>query len=342
MNVKQPSKQAISQARARLDSLAKPIGSLGRLEDLGAWVAGCQGVCPPEPLDRVRVVLPAGDHGVVASRVTSYPAEVTPTMVRALVAGVAGMSALAAQHRVPVRILDVAVNADLSELPADVTSHKMRRSCGSIDVEDALTADETERALRIGTEIVDEECAAGVQLLLLGDLGIGNTTPAAALIAVSLGLRADQVTGRGAGLDDAGHARKVSVIQTALDRASMITDPMKRLAALGSADMAVAVGILLAASRVGLPVLLDGVITGAEALIARDIKPVAAAWWQAGHVSAEPAHRIALEALGLQPILDLGMRLGEGSGAMTALPVLQSAVAVLRDVAVLTDLIVPA
>ena len=338
MTITAPSEDARQQALARFDALAKPVGSLGRLEELGSWIAGCQGQCPPRPLENVRAVLPAGDHGVVASGVASYPKEVTPAMVRALLAGVAGMSVLAAQHGVPVRVLDIGVDDDLADLPAEVRAYKLRRSCGSIDVEDALTDDELQTALSTGERIVEEELAAGAQLLIVGDLGIGNTTPSAALIAATLGLDAAQVTGRGAGLDDAGLARKTAVVQAALDRVGAV-DPRRRLAALGSPDMAVAVGILIAAARAGLPVLLDGVISVAEALMAEELAPGAKAWFVAGHRSPEPAQSLALAALGLEPILDLRMRLGEGTGAMTALPVLRSAVATLRDIALLADLL---
>lgn len=334
-----PSEQVRRQAQERFDALATPLGALGRLEPLGAWVAACQGVCPPEPLDRIRAVVLAGDHGVVGSGVAAYPAEITAAMVHTLVGGVAGMSVLAAQHGVPVRVLDIAVDADLPGVPPEVTAHKLRRSCGSIDVEDALTRAETDQALATGATIVSEELAAGAQLLVIGDLGIGNTTPAAALIASILGLSADKVTGRGAGLDDAGLARKTAVVQAALDRTVEVTDPVDRLAALGSADLAVAVGMLLAAARAGVPVLLDGVISGAEALVAQSIDAEAAGWFAAGHCSAEPAHELALAHLGLEPLLDLGMRLGEGSGAMAAVPLLRSSVALLREVALLADLL---
>ncbi|XVX19113.1 nicotinate-nucleotide--dimethylbenzimidazole phosphoribosyltransferase [Actinomycetota bacterium] len=333
-----PSAAVLEEARERFDALAKPLGSLGRLEELGAWVASCQGVCPPKPLDRVRAVIPAGDHGVTTRGVASYPREITVAMVHTLVAGKAGMSALAAQHNVPVRVLDISVDAGLEGLPTDVTSHKLGRGCGSIDVEDAMTRAQAEEALAVGARIVAEELEQGAQLLIIGDLGIGNTTPSAALVAALTGSSAAPVTGRGAGLDDEGLSRKTAVVEKALARTTGITDPVDRLAALGSPDMAVAVGMMLAAAAARLPVLLDGVISVAEALVAASIDPEVVAWMQAGHRSPEPASGIALDSLGLAPILDLGMRLGEGTGAMTALPVLRSGVAVLRDMALLADL----
>lgn len=333
-----PSAAVYAEARERLDGLAKPVGSLGRLEELGAFIAACQGTCPPEALDRVSAVLLAGDHGCVAHGVASYPAEVTVAMVHALLAGVAGMSVLARQHGVPLRVLDIAVDADL-DVPAEVTAHKLRKSCGSIDREDALSADEVAQAIATGRAIAAEEVDRGAQLVIVGDLGIGNTTPAAALIASSLGLAADQVTGRGAGLSDEGLAGKTAFVQRALDRTAHITDPTQRLAALGSADLAVAAGIYIGVAEHGVPVLLDGVISVAEALLAEAIAPGAKAWMIAGHRSVEPAQGYALDALGLQPLLDLTLRLGEGSGAMTALPLVRSGVQVIREMALLADLL---
>jgi nicotinate-nucleotide--dimethylbenzimidazole phosphoribosyltransferase len=339
VTLRPPSADVHAEALARFAALATPPGALGRLEELGAWVASCQGVCPPEPLDRVRAVVPAGDHGVVGAGVTAYPKEVTTAMVRALVAGVAGMNVLARQHAVPVRVLDIAVDDDLDGVPDLVREHKQRRSCGSIDIEDALGLDEVDAALATGAAIAREEIAAGAQLLVVGDLGIGNTTPSAALIASTLGLPASAVTGRGTGVDDAGLVRKTAVVQQALDRVGPLTDPRRRLAALGSADLAVGVGLLAEAASLGLPVLLDGVISAAEALVAEDLEPGAVAWWHAGHRSPEPAQSLALAHLGLEPVLDLGMRLGEGSGAMAALPILRSSVLLLREVALLSDLL---
>jgi nicotinate-nucleotide--dimethylbenzimidazole phosphoribosyltransferase len=175
---------------------------------------------------------------------------------------------------------------------------------------------------------------------MTGDLGIGNTTPAAALVAAVLGLPADEVTGRGTGIDDAGWARKRDVVAQALARAGdRVADPVDLLTALGSADLAATVGFLVEASTSGTPVLLDGLMSVSCAVVAAALAPGARAWWVAGHRSTEPAQAHALKALGLEPLLDVGMRLGEGSGAVAALPMLRSAVALLRDVALLTEIL---
>ncbi|OYO25187.1 nicotinate-nucleotide--dimethylbenzimidazole phosphoribosyltransferase [Enemella dayhoffiae] len=340
MAVSPPDESVRQQARERSDALAKPLGALGRLEELGAWIAACQGTCPPRPIENVRAVILAGDHGVVSRGVSAYPAEVTPAMVRAFTSGRAAMNVLARQHGASVRVYDLAVDADLSDLGPEVTKHKVRRSSGSIDVEDALSTAEVAEALRAGWEIAAEEVAAGADLLVHGDMGIGNTTPSAALIAASLGLSAEQVTGTGTGLDEAGRRHKASVIEAALGRAdSRVADPIDRLAALGSADLAAGVGFLAGAADARVPVLLDGVISVAAAVVCEDYAPGSMAWFAAGHRSTEPAQAYALDKLGLTPLLDLQLRLGEGSGAMAAVPLVRSAVGVLREMALLSDLV---
>lgn len=337
-----PDATSAAAAAERLAGLAVPTGALGRLGELATWLCAVQGQVPPCPLDDVRLVIFAGDHGVAGHGVSAYPPEITGAMVRTFVAGRAGVNALAAVHGVRVRVLDLGVDADLDGLPAEVGAHKVRRGSGAIHLEDALTAEETQRAVAVGRGVAEQEVAAGAQLLLSGDMGIGNTTPAAALVAAGLGLGAGDVAavaGRGTGVDDAGLARKREVLAAALERVGdRAADPVDALAALGSADLAATVGYLLGAAEAGVPVLLDGLMSVACALTAERIAPGTAAWCVAGHRSPEPAQTLALERLGLEPLLDLGMRLGEGSGAVTAVPLLRSAVALLRDVALLSDL----
>ena len=335
-----PSATATAQARERLAGLATPAGALGRLGELGVWLAGAQGVVPPRPLDDVRLVVLAGDHGVAVHGVSAYPPAVTEAMVRTIVGGRAGVSALAAAHGVRVRVLDVAVDADLSDLPAEVTARKVRRSSGPLHLTDALDPGEVEASLALGADVAAEEVAAGAQLLLTGDLGIGNTTPAAALIAGSLGLAAADVVGRGTGIDDATWTHKCAVVEAGLARAgARLDDPVEALTAVGSADLAATAGLMAGAARAGVPVLLDGLMSVACALLADRLAPGAAAWFVAGHRSTEPAQAYALKALGLEPLLDLGMRLGEGSGAVAAVPLLRAAVALQRDVALLSEVL---
>ena len=332
-----PSASARAAAEERLAGLATPAGALGRLGELGVWLAAVQGQCPPVSPAHVRAVIFAGDHGVAAHGVSAYPAAVTPAMVRTFLIGRAGVSALAAAHDVHVRVLDLSVDDDLDGVDPEVQRFKVRRGSEPIHLADALTADEVEQALAAGATVAREEIEAGADLLISGDMGIGNTTPATALIAAILGVPALDVTGRGTGIDDDALRHKQELIQRAVDRVGERT-PIGTLAALGGADLAASVGFLAEAARQGVPVLLDGVIAVACALVADQIEPGAAAWFAAGHRSTEPAQMLALEKMGLVPLLDLGMRLGEGSGAVAAVPVVRSAAAVLRDVALLSEL----
>jgi len=219
----------------------------------------------------------------------------------------------------------------------------VRRGSGRIDREDALSEAEATAALSAGAAIADEEIDAGCDLLVPGDMGIGNTTVAATLVGAALGLDAAEVVGRGTGIDDATWRGKLAVVEAALGRARPFgDDPAGLLKVVGSADTAAMTGFLLRAAQRGRPVLLDGIISGACALLAERMAPGAAAWWCAGHRSTEPAHRIVLEALGLVPVLDLGMRLGEATGALTALPVLRTAPLLLSEMSTLASIIEPA
>ena len=339
--VSAPSEIARGHAAKRLAALATPPGALGRLGDLGVWLAACQGQVPPVAVDDVRLVIFAGDHGVARHGVSAFPPAITGAMVRTFLTGRAAVSALAATHGVRVRVLDLGVDDGFEDLPEDVraalTAHKIRRSSGAIHLEDALTLDEARAAVSAGAAVAREE--AGARLLLSGDMGIGNTTPATAMVAAVLGMPASEVVGRGTGIDDATLAHKASVIDAALSRAGRrAEDPVELLAALGSADLAATTGYLLAAAQDGVPVLLDGLMSVACALVADRIEPGAAQWFAAGHRSTEPAQALALAKMGLEPLLDLELRLGEGSGAVAAVPLVRSASALLRDVALLSEL----
>jgi len=332
--IERPDETARMAARERQLVLTKPTGSLGRLEDLSVWLAGVQGSCPTRPLERVRVVVFAGDHGVATTGVSAYPTEVTGQMVRNVHAGGAAVNVLARLAGADVRVVDMAVDADLGDLPAAVGEHKVRRGSGSIDVEDALTRAEAERAFDAGIAIADAEIDSGADLLVVGDLGIGNTTPAAALIGALTRNDSSVVTGRGTGIDDATWMRKCAAVRDAMRRARpVLGDQVQLLATAGGADFAAVTGFLLQAAARRTPVVLDGVVSGACALAAQRVSFRAVDWWVAGHVSSEPAHAVALNRLSLEPILDLGLRLGEGTGALLAVPVVQAAAATLGEMA---------
>ena len=329
--------RAGAAARRRQDLLTKPRGALGRLEDLSVWVASCQGDCPPTQFTRARVVVFAGDHGVAREGVSAYPSEVTAQMVATSDTGGAAINILAEAAGATVRVVDMAVDRD--ESPTDVTmAHKVRRSSGNIATEDAMHLDEAIAAIEAGRRIADDEVDAGADLLIAGDMGIGNTTAATALIAALIGTEPVAAVGRGTGIDDAAWSRKTAAVRDALYRSrDRRGDPVALLAACGGADLAAMAGFCAQAAVRRTPLLLDGVVVSAAALVADRLAPGARAWWRAGHRSPEPAHALALAELGLEPIVDLGLRLGEGTGAAVALPILRAAVSLLSSMATFTD-----
>jgi nicotinate-nucleotide--dimethylbenzimidazole phosphoribosyltransferase len=247
-------------------------------------------------------------------------------MVANFVAGGAAVNVLADRVGARVRVVDIAVAHQAVDVPADVTKWHVRKASGRIDIEDALTVDETEQAIEVGRQLADDEIDIGADLLIPGDMGIGNTTPAAVLIGVRTGNAAAVVTGRGTGIDDATLDHKRAVVAAAMARAAAKSgDPVALLSMAGGADIAAMAGFLAQAAVRRTPIVLDGVVSGAAALVAEQLAPGAKAWWCAGHRSVEPAHGLALRQLGLEPLVDLGLRLGEGTGALLAVPLLGAA-----------------
>jgi len=328
--VPDPDHAAADAARQRQATLTKPAGALGRLEDISVWAAAVQGRCPPMPFERVRVIVFAGDHGIAQGGVSAYPPEVTAQMVQNFLAGGAAVNVLARAAGASVRVVDMAVDA---ETPAEAAAFKVRRGSGRIDREDALSPDETRQAFAAGTDIADEEIDGGADLLICGDMGIGNTTAASVIVAALTGSEPVEVIGRGTGIDDDMWMRKLSAIRDALRRTRGNTAPLALLQVTGGADIAAMTGFIAQAAIRRTPVLLDGLITTTAALLAHEITPAAVQWWLACHRSTEPAHTIALSRLGLDPVLDFGMRLGEGTGALLALPVVDAAIRTLAEMA---------
>jgi nicotinate-nucleotide--dimethylbenzimidazole phosphoribosyltransferase len=328
-----PDAQAEAAALARQGTLTKPPGALGRLEQLSVWVSACQGACPPRQFERARVVVFAGDHGVTAAGVSAFPSEVTAQMVSNFESGGAAINVLADLAGASVRVVDIAVDSDAPLTPA-IGAHKVCRGSGNIAIEDALTAEQTAAAVEAGRRVADEEVDGGADLLIAGDMGIGNTTAATTLIAALTDSEPVAVVGRGTGVDDEGWARKTAAIRDALYRARGLTSsPLALLQVCGGADLAAMAGFCAQAAVRRTPVLLDGVVVTAAALVADRMAPGARQWWQAGHRSTEPAHSLALQRLQLDPIVDLQMRLGEGTGAAVALPIVRAAVATLASMA---------
>jgi nicotinate-nucleotide--dimethylbenzimidazole phosphoribosyltransferase len=326
-----PDHRAADAARERQDSLLKPRGSLGRLEDLAVWMAAVTG----EPIPELRplVVIAAADHGVAAEGVSAYPQEVTGQMLAAFLGGGSAISVLARAAGADVLVVDAGVAVRAGD-PAGAlgddgtviaTGLRPSRNLAS---EPALTEDDVELALATGRRLAGDAKARGANVLVGGDMGIANTTPSACLAAWLTGRPAAEVCGRGTGVDDAGLERKRAVIERALAlHGPHIDGPLAALRRMGGGELAVLTGLALGAGERGLGYLCDGVVATAAAAIAAACDPALRPWLLAGHRSPEPAHRLLLEHLGLDPILDLGMRLGEASGAAAALAILRLACA---------------
>ncbi|QMU76375.1 nicotinate-nucleotide--dimethylbenzimidazole phosphoribosyltransferase [Streptacidiphilus sp. PB12-B1b] len=331
--------KALGEAWDRQKRMTKPAGSLGMLEIISAQLCGLSRKCPPPIPEPACVAVFAGDHGVHAQGVTHWPQEVTAQMVGNFLAGGAVVNAFANQLGAEVCVVDVGV---ASELPDAIDSgrttgllpRKVRPGTADMTTGPAMTREEALQAIEVGIETARDLVAAGNKALVTGDMGIANTTAAAALICVFTGEDPSVVTGRGTGINDETHARKVAVIREALElHQPDPADPVGVLAAVGGLEHAAIAGFLLGAASLRTPVILDGVIAGAAALVAKAIAPEVLAACIAGHRSAEPGHKAALAKLGLRPLIDLDLRLGEGTGALLALPLVQSAARAMHDVA---------
>lgn len=323
---------AMTAAEQRQLVLTKPAGSLGVLEELSVRVAGMAGTCPPPVPTRATVAVFAGDHGVHAQGVTPWPQEVTAAMLANFATGGAAVNVFAASNDVDVCVVDVGVAADVAGL--DILHRKVRPGTRDMRTEPALTDDEVCTAVLTGLELADDLVGQGYDCLLTGDMGIANTTPSAALVATFTGSTADQVTGRGTGVSDDTLAHKTEVVRASLALHDVpASEPLDALAAYGGLEHAALAGFVLGGAANGVPVILDGVIAGAAALVAQALSPAAIDYCVAGHRSVEPGHTIALKTLGLRPLVDLDLRLGEGTGAVLAYPILRAAVRALRDMA---------
>ncbi|MFG2262722.1 nicotinate-nucleotide--dimethylbenzimidazole phosphoribosyltransferase [Streptomyces sp. NPDC048720] len=320
-------------AEARRERQIVPPGSLGRLDELGEWLAAAQGAVPVRPVERPRVVLFAGDHGVAELGVSARPAGGAERLVRAVLEGGSPVAVLARRLEVPVRVVDMALDCPPEAFPEDVVRHRVRRGSGRIDIEDALTADEAEAAFRAGVAVADEEADSGTDLVVLGDVSVGGTTAAAVLVAALCGTDASVVTGRGGQpIDDLAWMRKCAAIRDALRRARpVLGDQLQLLAAVGGADLAAMTGFLLQCAVRKLPVILDGVVAAACALVAQRVAFRAPDWWLAGHDSGEPGQAKALDRMALEPLLDQGVKVGEGVGALLSLPLVRAAAALAAE-----------
>ena len=312
-------------ARDRQQQLTKPPGSLGRLEDLACWLAARLGNPVPEP-PRCEIFVFAADHGVAARGVSAFPQSVTGQMVVNFARGGAAINVLASLEECRIEVVDVGV-ASAEPPPAGVRNERVRAGTRDLASTAAMTADELRAALAVGERCASAAVDRGARLLIAGEMGIANSTAAACLICAFTGATPESVVGRGTGVDDAGLARKRGVVRTALARVAQAgsQEPSRTLAELGGLEIAAMAGFYIEAARRGVPVMLDGYISTAAALAAAAIEPGVVDWMLASHRSAEVGHRLALEKLRLEPLLDLGLRLGEGTGAALTLPIVRAA-----------------
>ncbi|UQX87271.1 nicotinate-nucleotide--dimethylbenzimidazole phosphoribosyltransferase [Jatrophihabitans telluris] len=310
--------------RVRHDQQQPGAIQFGVLGELAVWVASVQGSAPPHDFHRVRALLIAGDHGIAAAGVSARNAGATAAEVAGLSAGARPANELAELAGATVRPVDVAVDAEATPAGAEF---KVRRGSGSIDREDALTAEETELALATGVRLADAEIDAGADLIVLGDLGVGSTTVAATLISIQTDTEPTKVVGRSCGIDDPTWIAKCAAIRDARRRGRAHRgELLDVLRVAGGADFAVLVGVILQSANRRTPVLVDGVVTAAAALLAQSVNARIVRWIRAAQLTEEPAHAIALDRLGLTPILDLHLATGEAIGALTAVPILRAAI----------------
>lgn len=319
-----------------LDQKTKPRRSMGRLEDLACRLAAARGTARPGFLAKALVVMGA-DHGVAAERVSAYPREVTTQMMLNFAAGGAAVCVLGRQAGAQVVVVDMGVAGELPPSPA-IWSRRIAAGTASFTRGPAMTRNQAIAAIDVGIELATMLASEGVGLVGIGEMGIGNTTSASALVAALTGAAPEEVTGRGTGIDDAGLARKLAVIQAGLDRHRPDpSDPLGVLAALGGFEIAGMCGVALGAAAARVPVLVDGFIAGTAALLAARIAPACAGYLVASHRSVEPGHRRVLAELDARPLLELDLRLGEGTGAALAMPLCDAALRILDEMATFRD-----
>ena len=334
--IKPLDKEAMAQAQARQDILTKPPGSLGRLEQLSIQLAGIQAK-PLPTIKQKAIITMAGDHGVVAEKVGNWPQEITAQMVYNFLSGGAGINVIARQVGARVIVVDMGVATELKPHPR-LLSRKIAPGTHNITQGPAMTKEQAIKAIEAGIEIVTAEIGKGLDIIGTGDMGIGNTTPSAAICAVMTGRSAEEATGRGTGLTDEQLAHKIEVVKMAIEvNRPHLEKPLDVLTKVGGFEIAGLAGVMLAAAAHRIPVVIDGFISGAAALIATAISPGLKDYLIASHVSAECGHCPLLEHLGLKPLLNLDMRLGEGTGAALGIFLAETAARVLAEMATFAE-----
>lgn len=331
-----PDEVSMEAARARQAQLTKPLGSMGRLEALSIQLAGLLRTDRPK-VTRKAIVVMAADHGVVRQGVSAYPADVTPQMVANFLAGGAAINVLARQAGARVTIVDVGVAADTTALQG-LVQRKVAWGTADFTQGPAMTPAQAAAAIQAGMDVVAHERELGLDIVATGDMGIGNTTASAALTAVLTGAPVADVTGRGTGLDDAGLNHKIAIIEAAVERNQPDSDDaLDVLCKVGGLEIAGLAGVIIGAAVHGLPVVIDGFISGAAALVAAGLVPELKPYLIASHRSVERGHQVALEHLGLQPLFDLDLRVGEGTGAALAFHIIEASVRILDEMATFSE-----
>ena len=330
-----PSEAWRREARAHLDELTKPLGSLGRLEDIAAQMVSIRQERSTTPF-RKAVYIFAADHGITAEGVSAYPSEVTHQMVLNFLSGVAAINVLAKLHGVEMNVVDVGVDADLANL-SGCLDRKICRGTRNMLHEAAMSDGETAKAIEVGYSLALAAKQKGQDLVAVGEMGIGNTTSASAIAASLTGARTATVTGKGTGLDPVAQTHKRCIVEAVLCKhfghaeEDRVSDPFQVLCCVGGLEIAAMTGMMLGAARHGIAIVVDGFISTAAAAIAFAMEPRVREYFFAGHRSAEPGHQVLLEHIGIEPILSLGMHLGEGTGAVLAMPIIESAMSLYNE-----------
>jgi nicotinate-nucleotide--dimethylbenzimidazole phosphoribosyltransferase len=329
-------KNALSLARARQETLTKPAGSLGKLEDLSIQLAGIQAKARPQ-VTRKTVIVMVADHGVVAEGTSAYPQEVTAQMVLNFVRGGAAITVICRQIGVKVVVVDIGIAGKTSTF-MDIKHHKIAQGTRNMCLGPAMTFDEAKQSIDIGIAVVQAEINKGLDIVGTGEMGIGNTTASSAICAVLTGKSVAEVTGRGTGLSDEALQRKMAAIEKAIKVNNPTPDqPLEVLAKVGGYEIGGLAGVILGAAANRIPVIIDGFISGAAALVAAGLCPQVKDYLIAGHISVEPGHKYLLDYLGLKPLLDLNMRLGEGTGAALGMTLADAACRTLSEMATFTE-----
>ncbi len=334
--IKPIDKEAMANAQTRQDNLTKPQGSMGILEDISIRLAGIQGRTIPK-IERKAIITMAGDHGVVAENIGNWPQEVTAQMVLNFLRGGAGINVISRQIGARVIVVDMGV-ATRFEVDPRLVSIKIAPGTRNMANGPAMTQEQAIRAVEAGIEIIDAEVEKGLDIVGTGDMGIGNTTPSAAICAIMTGRKVSEVTGRGTGLSDPQLKHKIAVIEKAISVNKPDAEkPLEVLSKVGGFEIAGLAGVMIGAAASRVAVVVDGFISGAAALIATAIAPGCKDYLFAGHLSTEPGHRFMLEHLGLKPLVNLEMRLGEGTGAALGISIVEAAARILSEMATFSE-----